>query len=297
MSAISSIAVRAATSAARIGFPTLYGRLPATSTRPSRGRAIAPYSHARASASTTSTDGKRARSRSTSPRSTSSATTRPARRASSPVSAPSPGPISITRAIPASRRKCWPSARRLVARTPPRLEVGQEGRVDAARLGDRRLAIARVVDDVVRQLGLLRDGHLAPDPLLRLRGAHRVARREAPGLRRRVRDDHDEAIHGRVVPALDHHRGVEDHDAGEVARLELGEGFREPLADPWMGDRLEALLRVGHGEDDRAELLAVERPVGPEDPAPERRDDVVVRGRTGDHHLDGTLDRQKLGAI
>src|SRR5206468_12453884 len=201
MSAISSIAVRAATSAARIGFPTLYGRLPATSTRPSRGRAIAPYSHARASASTTSTDGKRARSRSTSPRSTSSATTRPARRASSPVSAPSPGPISITRsaavgatrstiarAIPASRRKCWPSARRLVARTPPRLEVGQEGRVDAARLGDRRLAIARVVDDVVRQLGLLRDGHLAPDPLLRLRGAHRVARREAPGLRRRVRD-------------------------------------------------------------------------------------------------------------
>src|SRR2546427_604895 len=289
MSAIASIARGARTRAPRIVVPTLYGRLPTTSARPPAGRASEVQSHARASAASTSMAGNATRSRSTSPRSTSSARTRPARRASSPVSAPSPGPISTTRsaavgatrstialAIPASRRKCWPSARRLVARTTPRLEVGQEGRVDAARLGDRRRAIARVVDDVVRQLRLLRDGHLAPDPLLRLRGAQRVARREAPGLRRRVRDDHDEAVHGRVVPALDHHGGIEDHDAGEVARLELGEGFREPLADPWMGDRLEALLRVGHGEDDRAELLAVEGPVGPEDPAPERRDDVVV---------------------
>src|SRR5439155_20206630 len=33
------------------------------------------------------------------------------------------------------------------------------------------------------------------------------------------------------------------------------------------------------------ELLAVEQPVGPQDPAPERRDDVVVRGLAGYHHL------------
>src|SRR6266446_4935972 len=204
----------------------------------------------------------RARSRATSPRSISRATTRPARPASSPVSAPSPGPISTTRspragatrstiarATPASRRKCWPSARRLVACTPPRLEVGLEGRVHSARLGDRRLAVARVVDDVVRQLRLLRDGHLAPHPLLRRRGAQRVARREALGLRRRVRDDHDEAIHGRGVPALDHHGGVEDHEAGEVARLELGERPRKPLPDPRVGDRLEALLRRSRREE------------------------------------------------
>src|SRR5438128_2330727 len=184
MRAISSMAVRAAISAARIGFPTLYGRFPTTSARPPGGRAS-----------------------------------------------------------------------------------------------------ARVVDDVVRQLRLLRDGHLAPHPLLRRRGAQRVARREALGLRRRVRDDHDEAIHGRGVPALDHHGGVEDHEAGEVARLELGERPRKPLPDPRVGDRLEAFLRVGSGEDDRAELLAVEQPVGPEDPAPERRDDLVVRGLAGDHHL------------
>src|SRR5439155_1678548 len=100
----------------------------------------------------TSTDGTRARSTSTSPRSISRATTRPARRASSPVRAPAPGPISRTRswvvgarrstiaqATPASRRKCWPSARRLVARTLPRLEVGEERLVDPAHPGDRRL--------------------------------------------------------------------------------------------------------------------------------------------------------------
>src|SRR5213595_4035831 len=222
MSTISSIAVRAAISAARMGFPTLYGRLPTTSARPSRGRAIAPYSHTRASASTTSIDGKRAESRPASPRSISRATTRPARRTSSPVSAPSPGPISTTRsaavgatrstiarATPASRRKCWPRARRLVARTPSRLEVGEERRVDPAHLGDRRLAVARVVDDVVRDLRLLRDRQLARDPPLGLRGAEPVARREAPGLRRLVGDDHDETVHGRGVPALDDQGRVE----------------------------------------------------------------------------------------
>src|SRR3989441_88845 len=246
----------------------------------------------------TSTDGTRARSPSTSPRSISRATTRPARRASSPVRAPAPGPISRTRswvvgarrstiaqATPASRRKCWPSARRLVARTPPRLEVGEERLVDPAHLGDRRLAVARVVDDVVRDLRLLRDRQLARDPPLGLRGAEPVARREAPDLRRLVGDDHDETVHGRGVPALDDQGRVEDDDAGETAGGELLEPPGEPLADPRVGDRLEALALLGNGEDDDAELLPVERSVALEDPPPKLGDDVVVGGLAGRDHL------------
>src|SRR2546425_10444303 len=48
MRAFSSMAVRAAISAARMGFPTLYGRFPTTSARPPGGRALVvgnlPYS-------------------------------------------------------------------------------------------------------------------------------------------------------------------------------------------------------------------------------------------------------------
>src|SRR5437879_11932690 len=163
----------------------------------------------------TSTDGTRARSPSTSPRSISRATTRPARRASSPVRAGAPGPIwrtrswvvgarrsTIAQATPASRRKCWPSARRLVARTPPRLEVGEERLVDPAHLGDRRLAVARVVDDVVRDLRLLRDRQLARDPPPGLRGGEPVARRQPPGRARLAGRLRAHAEHGASVAGL-----------------------------------------------------------------------------------------------
>src|SRR5437588_631429 len=129
MSAIASMARGARVSAVRIVVPTLYGRLPTTSARPPAGRASDVQSQARASAASTSTAGNAARTCSTSVRSTSSASTRPARRASSPVKAPCPGPIStarsaavgatrstIARAMPPSRRKCWPSAPRVVPR-------------------------------------------------------------------------------------------------------------------------------------------------------------------------------------
>src|SRR2546426_409667 len=99
MSAIASIARGARTRAPRIVVPTLYGRLPTTSARPPAGRASEVQSHARASAVSTSTAGNAARTRSTSARSTSSASTRPARRVSSPVKAPRPGPISTARSV------------------------------------------------------------------------------------------------------------------------------------------------------------------------------------------------------
>src|SRR5262245_13569187 len=99
---------------------------------------------------------------------------RPPRRASSTVSAPSPGPISTTRsrsvgatrstmarAMPGSRRKCWPRARRLPAGT--RLEIGEEGAVDLAHAGLGGPAIAGVVDHVVGERGLVAERHLVGD--------------------------------------------------------------------------------------------------------------------------------------
>src|SRR3989442_801642 len=186
----------------------------------------------------TSTDGTRARSPSTSPRSISRATTRRGRGASSPVRAPAPGPISrtrswvvgarrstIARAIPASRRKCWPSARRLVARTPPRLEVGEERLVDPAHLGDRRLAIARVVDDVVRDLRLLRDRQLARDPPLGLRDAELLPVERPVALEDPPSELGDDVVVGGLA-GLDHlareHVGVDDH-APETTE-DLGDG-------------------------------------------------------------------------
>src|SRR5437667_98978 len=116
-------------------------------------------------------------------------------------------------------------------------------------------------------------------------GAGPVARRAAPGRRRLVGDDHDETVHGRGVPALDDQGRVEDDDAGETAAGELLEPPGEPLADPRVGDRLEALALLGNGEDDDAELRPVERPVALEDPPPELGDDVVVGGLAGRDHL------------
>src|SRR5882672_7324344 len=120
-----------------------------------------------------------------SPGSTSRATRRPLRRVSSSVRAPSPGPISTTRsravgatrstmarAIPGSRRKCWPSARRLPAGT--RLEVGEEGAIHLARARPGGRAITGVVDHVVGELDLLAERHLVGDPPLDI-GAVAVA--------------------------------------------------------------------------------------------------------------------------
>src|SRR4029453_14289718 len=62
----------------------------------------------------------------------------------------------------------WSERRRRSGR-----EFGHERREDSPHLGGGRLAIAGVVDDVVGELGLLGEGHLAGDlsPPLRLVGA------------------------------------------------------------------------------------------------------------------------------
>ena len=76
----------------QIGLPTLYGRLPTTSTRPPAGRRQRARSpSARVGVRTRPGHGEARRSARPDRRSTSSAMSRPARRASSSVSAPSPG--------------------------------------------------------------------------------------------------------------------------------------------------------------------------------------------------------------
>src|SRR5882672_11532991 len=251
MSAIASMARGARTNAVRIVVPTLYGRLPTTSARPPAGRASDVQSHARASAARTSTAGNAARTRSTRTRSISSASTRPARRASSPVKAPCPGPIStarsaavgatrstIARAMPPSRRKCWPSARRLPPGTRSRPEVAHEGRVHLARarLGGR--TVPGVVDDVVRELGLLGQRHLAGDAALAVGGVG-IARHQARALGGFIRDDDDQPIHVLFAAGLDHHGGIEDDEPLEARARERVEPRGEPRADRGVQDRLQ----------------------------------------------------------
>src|SRR5207248_1283934 len=83
------------------------------------------------------------------------------------------------------------SARPLPPGTRSRREVAHEGGVHLARarLGGR--AVAGVVDDVVRELGLLGQRHLAGDAALAVGGVG-VARHQAGALDDFVRDDDDD---------------------------------------------------------------------------------------------------------
>src|SRR5205807_9083750 len=131
--------------------------------------------------------------------------------------APSPGPISSTRsagvgarrsamlrATPASRRKCWPSARRLLASG---IELLAERPVNLPHpcLGGYQLA--RVVDQVVGKPGLLVERHLASDPspgVVRPEPAAVLLPRDLGGLA----GCHDhEPVHVAGGPGLEQHRG------------------------------------------------------------------------------------------
>src|SRR5437867_1209695 len=294
--AIRSIARGARASAVRIEVPTLYGRLPTTSARPPAGRASDVQSHARASAFSTSIAGNAPRSRSISARSTSSASTLPARRASSPVSAPCPGPISTTRsagvgatrstiarAMPGSRRKCWPRARRLSPGTRSGREVARQRGVHLARARLGGGAVAAVVDDVVGELDLLGQRHLARDAA-RAVGGVGVARDEAGALRGLVGDDDDETVHVFVAARLDHHGRVEDHDALEALARQRLQPRVEAGANRRVQDRLEPLPPRGLREHDGGHLLAIERAVRGEHVA-ELANDRGQSGLAGRHDL------------
>ena len=97
-------------------------------------------------------------------------------------------------------------------------------------------------------------------------------------------DDH-EPVHVAGVSALDHHRGVQDDDAIEPGGRELGEPGSDPRPDRGVSDRLKPRPSGRIRENDGAEGLSVDPPVGTEDAATEGRDDLSVGGLAGLDHL------------
>ena len=78
-------------------------------------------------------------------------------------------------------------------------------------------------------------------------------------------------------PVLDEERGLVEHHLGARASVTCDRGGAGG-GDARMGDALEIGARAGVREDDRAEPLAVERPVGRQDGHPEARDQLGERG-------------------
>ena len=135
------------------------------------------------------------------------------------------------------------------------------------RLGGCQLT--RVVDQVVGKPGLLVERHLASDPspgVVRPEPVARLLPRDLGGL---VGGDDHEPVHVAGVSALDHHRGVQDDDAIEPGGRELGEPGSDPRPDRGVSDRLKPRPSGRIRENDGAEGLSVDPPVGTEDAATE----------------------------
>ena len=133
--------------------------------------------------------------------------------------------------------------------------------------------------------GLFVERHLASDPspgVLRPEPVARLLPRDLGGL---VSGHDHESVDVLGVSALDHHRGVQDHDALEAGRPELGEPGSNPVPDRRVSERFESLPSGRISEDNGAEGFAVDPPVGPQDAATEGGDDLSVGGLAGLNHL------------
>ena len=213
-----------------------------------------------------------------------------------------------------SRRKCWPSARRAAARGRPvhRRARDRRARVatrahrracELAQVGEERArrpraparsvvrARARVVDDVVGQLGLLGHRHLARDAgargLLGRTPSRAMSRCELGG---GVGDHHHHLVHLLVAARLDQQRGVPDHEAVEALPPRRRPGCcSQPRADRRMRDRPRAAsASLGVREDDGAELACgrAGRRAGAH-PSPNSATICGERGRPRLHDLAG----------
>src|SRR6185295_8421305 len=110
--------------------------------------------------------------------------------------------------------------------------------------------------------------HARLDPL-----AREVARdREALVDRVPRRGDDPEALDHAGALRLDAHRRLEHDLAVEAGRPPLGDLAEHLLEDQRMNDRVQLSAALGIAEDDRAEPLPVDRPVGRDDAVAERLD-------------------------
>src|SRR5438132_8216730 len=182
----------------------LYGRLP-TRRRPA-GKRAKSNSSASAQCTVSLKGGKRAASAAARSRSSSIASSLPARSISGPVSAPSPGPISTRKSLAegetastmrastrGSWRKCWPNLLRGRCEVDGKLErFGEAARVGAAGAGEieRRAVVDRRADE--RQAE--RDVHAAAEArvlqhrqsLVVIHGEHAIGLAQPLGHEQRV---------------------------------------------------------------------------------------------------------------
>src|SRR6266850_6090971 len=229
----------------------LYGRLP-TSRMPA-GRRAKSNSSASAQCTVSRYGGKRAASAAARSRSTSIASSLPARSSSGAVSAPSPGPISTRKSLGAgamastmrprtrgSCRKCWPNRLRGRCELDGKLERLREARaVCAARAGE--VERGAVVDRGADEGQAERDVHAAAEarvlqhrqPLVVIHGEHRIGLPQALGDEQRVGRNGslrvDAGAHGRGNRRRDHLHVLTSEMARFAAvRIEPGDENARP---------------------------------------------------------------------
>ena len=163
-----------------------------------------------------------------------------------------------------------------------RIGAKQEGDL-ATEIGQRPIS----VDDVVRELPFLAQGYLGSNASQCLGSAEPVPLLEPGNLRLLPRRDHDQSIHPRVGAGFDQHGGVVNDDREGILPAD---GPSEPGLLPChsrVNDRPEPFEFPMVAEDDCSQECAIDRPIGLEDVAAERLDNVAPGRLSRLHHLPG----------